>query len=74
MVLMTQETFERLHPDRALKGVLVLAMGEHRLTGSDGLGPVCLYQAIERSLVPRLAAFEPLRGLRELQVIVVGGL
>ncbi|KAG1676736.1 hypothetical protein FOA52_005025 [Chlamydomonas sp. UWO 241] len=65
MVLLTKETCERLHPERALKGILVLAMGEHAL--KDELGHVIMYQAIDRSLVPRLAAFEPLRGLSELQ-------
>ncbi|KAG1668809.1 hypothetical protein FOA52_004903 [Chlamydomonas sp. UWO 241] len=70
MVLMTIETFERLHPERALKGILVLAMGEFGL--KDDLGPVRMYQAIERSLVPRLAVFEPLRGLKETKTGVMG--
>ncbi|KAG1678409.1 hypothetical protein FOA52_015176 [Chlamydomonas sp. UWO 241] len=70
MVLLTQESFERLHPDRALKGVLVLALGEHGLKDDD-LGTVCVYQAIERSLVPRLAAFEPMRGLSEMETGVM---
>ncbi|KAG1655623.1 hypothetical protein FOA52_008837 [Chlamydomonas sp. UWO 241] len=69
MVLMTIETFERLHPERALKGILVLAMGEHGL--KDDLGPVRMFQAIERSLVPRLAVFEPLRGLSETKTGVM---
>ncbi|KAG1660713.1 hypothetical protein FOA52_014333 [Chlamydomonas sp. UWO 241] len=71
MVLLSQETFERLHPDRALKGVLVLAMGEHALKPDDNLGHVCLYQAIERSLVPRLAVFESLRGLSGMETSVM---
>ncbi|KAG1659792.1 hypothetical protein FOA52_015893 [Chlamydomonas sp. UWO 241] len=66
MVLMTQETFERLHPDRARNGVIMLALGEHGLT-DNSLGTVCVYQAIEQSLAPRLAAFEPLRGLSEME-------
>ncbi|KAG1678413.1 hypothetical protein FOA52_015180 [Chlamydomonas sp. UWO 241] len=69
MVLLTQESFERVQPDRALKGVLVLALGEHGL--KDDLGTVCVYQAIERSLVPRLAAFEPMRGLSEIETGVM---
>ncbi|KAG1660667.1 hypothetical protein FOA52_006828 [Chlamydomonas sp. UWO 241] len=39
-------------------------MGEHL---KDDLGSMCVYQAIERSRVPRLAVFEPLRGLSERQ-------
>ncbi|KAG1669976.1 hypothetical protein FOA52_016237 [Chlamydomonas sp. UWO 241] len=65
MTLMTEESFQRLHPDRALKGVLVLAMGEHGLKDDD-LGSVCMYQAMER-----LAAFEPLRGLRGMETGVM---
>ncbi|KAG1676448.1 hypothetical protein FOA52_002268 [Chlamydomonas sp. UWO 241] len=69
MVLMTKETFVCLHLDRALKdmGVLVLSMGKHTFTDDTLRGCLCVYQAIERQLVPRLAVFEPLRGLSELQ-------
>ncbi|KAG1667642.1 hypothetical protein FOA52_004669 [Chlamydomonas sp. UWO 241] len=70
MVLLSQETFKRLQPDSSLKNVLMLALGEYGLK-DDNLGPVCLYQAIERSLVPRLAAFEPLRGLSEIEAGVM---
>ncbi|KAG1669631.1 hypothetical protein FOA52_010791 [Chlamydomonas sp. UWO 241] len=70
MVLMTKQTFERLHPDRALKGVLALAMGQHT-TKDDTLGHVCVYQAIERPLVARLAVFQPLRGLSTMETGVM---
>ncbi|KAG1669083.1 hypothetical protein FOA52_004002 [Chlamydomonas sp. UWO 241] len=66
MVLLTEECFYRLQSDRGLKDVVMLAMGRHTVSDPN-IGPVCVYQAIERTLVPRLAAFEPLRGLRELQ-------
>ncbi|KAG1676531.1 hypothetical protein FOA52_000074 [Chlamydomonas sp. UWO 241] len=67
MVLLTHNTFERLRPHRALSDVLVLCMGEH-LFKDDSRDSVCLYQAIERPLVPRLAAFEPMRNLETLQL------
>ncbi|KAG1660559.1 hypothetical protein FOA52_002003 [Chlamydomonas sp. UWO 241] len=70
MVLMTQDTFERMNPVRELSDVLVLCLGDHQAK-DDSLGPVCLYQAIERPLVPRLAAFEALRGVEKLQLSVL---
>ncbi|KAG1664272.1 hypothetical protein FOA52_009774 [Chlamydomonas sp. UWO 241] len=70
MVLLTQDAFERLRPDRALSNVLVLCIGDH-VFKDDGLKPVCLYQAIERPLVPRLAAFEALRNVEKLQLSVL---
>ncbi|KAG1658835.1 hypothetical protein FOA52_008260 [Chlamydomonas sp. UWO 241] len=71
MVLMTQDTFERLRPDRALSDVLILCLGDHRTLKDDTIGPVCLYQAIERTLVPRLVAFEALRDVEKLQLSVL---
>ncbi|KAG1669680.1 hypothetical protein FOA52_002064 [Chlamydomonas sp. UWO 241] len=69
-VLMTQITFARLQPVRALRDVLVLCLGDHEVQ-VDGAGPVCLYQAVERPLVPRLAAFEAMRGVEKLQLSVL---
>ncbi|KAG1676528.1 hypothetical protein FOA52_000071 [Chlamydomonas sp. UWO 241] len=66
MVLLTHDAFERLRPHRALNDVLMLCMGDHRFK-NDSLAPVCLYQAIARPLVPRLAVFESLRDLETLQ-------
>ncbi|KAG1660556.1 hypothetical protein FOA52_002000 [Chlamydomonas sp. UWO 241] len=70
MILMTQDTFESMNPARPLSDMLLLCMGEHQVD-DDSLGPVCLYQAIERPLVPRLAAFEALRGVEKLQLSVL---
>ncbi|KAG1668672.1 hypothetical protein FOA52_001280 [Chlamydomonas sp. UWO 241] len=70
MVLMTQDTFERMNPARELSGVLVLCLGGHQVK-DDSLRPVCLYQAIEQPLVPRLAAFEALHGVEKLQLSVL---
>ncbi|KAG1657236.1 hypothetical protein FOA52_000439 [Chlamydomonas sp. UWO 241] len=69
MILLTQDAFERLNPARTLDDVLLLCMGDHQVKGD--LGVVCLYQAIERPLVPRLAAFEALRDVERLQLSVL---
>ncbi|KAG1651095.1 hypothetical protein FOA52_009209, partial [Chlamydomonas sp. UWO 241] len=69
MILMTQDTFERLNPGSTLGDVLLLCMGNHQF--KDSHDPVCLYQAIARPLVPRLAVFKALRDVEKLQLSVL---
>ncbi|KAG1668893.1 hypothetical protein FOA52_016062 [Chlamydomonas sp. UWO 241] len=70
MILMTQDMFQRINPALAPNDALLLCMGDHRVKDAC-LDPVCLYQAIARPLVPRLAAFEALRDVEKLQLSVL---
>eukprot|EP00955_Chlamydomonas_euryale_P073490 361758-Chlamydomonas_euryale.AAC.12 len=71
MVLLSRSSFERMANVSVPREVLLLSVGEVMLT--DGNSSVCLYQAIERPLLMRLATFGALRRVTPNQVWRVAG-
>jgi len=65
MVLLSEETYKKLPLERLWDRYLVLHVGEHRLV-HEGLPPLNLYHALNRTLEGRLAYLGPVRTSSQL--------